>query len=503
MSSPDLSALDSPNPEPNTDAQLTRTAMRGGVAMAGAQIVKIALQFLSIVVLSRLLSPEDFGLVAAVAPVIAFVTMFQDLGMQQAIIQRADLSHDQMNDVFWITMVLALICGGTVVLSSPGVAWFYHDPRLMALTAAASLPLLLGCTGTLPVGLLNRRMQFKPLALLDVASTILGFLATALAAWLGLGYWSLMLTPVIVTLVMVGGAWKLCGWRPTRPRWGKLDREIAAFGANLTGFSFMNYFSRNLDNILIGRMSGAVELGYYDRAYKLLLFPLQNINAPLSRVMVPLMSRMQDDKPRLRQTYLGAVRYLTFLVVPGMAGAITVSPELVGLLFGGRWMEVAPIFAWLGVAGLLQPLNNSTGWVFISQGATRTMFRWGAYSSVSTILSFVVGLHWGAVGVAAAYAISDYLTRTPFLWLIVGRLGPVRFGDMVAAQVPLLVAAGLTWLSVQYLLREYLQGIGLIIVAMGLSYVLSTLMIALLPSGRAFLRDAGRRASSFLTRRIA
>ncbi len=487
MSSPDLSTLETPSALPAPDVQITRHALRGGVAMASAQIVKIAVQFLSIVVLSRLLSPEDFGLVAAIAPVIAFVTLFQDLGMQQAVVQRATLSHEQKNDVFWVTAALALACCVVVVLASPGVAWFYGDRRLMALTAAAGLPLLLGCTGTLPVGLLNRDMQFKRLAVLDVASSLLGFAATAIAAWMGMGYWSLLLTPMVTTLVMVGGAWTGCGWRPDAPRWRGIDREIVAFGANLTGFSFMNYFSRNLDNILIGRASGAIELGYYDRAYKLLLFPLQNINAPLARVMVPLMSRLQENKVELKRVYLVAVRYLTFLVVPGMAGAITVSPELVELLFGPRWAAVAPIFTWLGVAGLLQPLNNSTGWIFISQGHTRTMFRWGMYSAFSTILSFIVGLQWGAVGVAAAYAISDYLTRTPFLWMIVGRVGPVRLRDMLMIQMPLLAAAGGTWLLVQYGLRTQLQGIPLIAAAIGISYLLAILLTASHAEGRNML----------------
>ena len=127
-----------------------------------------------------------------------------------------------------------------------------------------------------------------------------------------------------------------------------------SFGANLTGFNLVNFFARNLDNILIGKYSGAVELGFYDRAYKLLLFPIQNIITPLSRVMIPLLSRIQDDKPRFRDLYLQTLWVLAFVTIPGVAALICTSEQVVAILFGAKWQAVAPIFVWLGLAGLVQ-----------------------------------------------------------------------------------------------------------------------------------------------------
>jgi PST family polysaccharide transporter len=359
------------------DKSWTKTAMRGGALVGAAQGIRVLVQLVSIVVLSRLLSPADFGLMASVAPVITFITLFQDLGMQQAVIQRRDITPFQINQIFWTTAAFGTGCALVIALISPGVAWFYHDPRLTVFTAVAAVPILIASLASLPIGLLNRQMQFGQLARLDIIGALLAFVATVIGAWAGMGYWALLLTPFLLNGTLLAGGWMLCRFRPSRLPWPLLDREIAAFGSNLTGFNFMNYFARNLDNILIGRYNGAVELGYYDRAYKLLLFPLQNINAPLSRVMVPLMSRAQEDLPHLRDIYLRTVRHLTLLTVPGMAGAVAVSHEMVLFLFGPKWLSVAPIFACLGLAGLLQPLHNSTGWLFISQGKTRAMLHWG------------------------------------------------------------------------------------------------------------------------------
>ena len=167
------------------------------------------------------------------------------------------------------------------------------------------------------------------------------------------------------------------------------------FGANLVGFGLVNFLARNLDNVLIGCFSGAAALGYYDRAYKLLLLPLYNVNAPLSRVTVPLLSRIESDKPRLRNAFLKITSQVGLVTIPGMAALVATSGETVEILFGPGWQPVAPIFAWLGLAGLVQPITWAVTWLLVAQGRTATMFRWGAYASSTAILSFAVGLRWG------------------------------------------------------------------------------------------------------------
>ncbi len=483
---------------------LGRTVLRGAAVTGLAQIVKMGVQFLSVVSLARLLSPEDFGLVASVAPLIAFIALFQDIGLQQAVIQRASITPEQLNRIFWVTMLLGMSCVLITCLLSPAVAWFYHDPRLQLLTVVICLPLLISSMSSLPVSLLNRTMRFGALSAIDVTATGAGFLATLTGALCGLGYWSLALSQPVTACVLLFGSMLATGWRPGRPCFW-LERDIFSFGANLTGYNVLNYFARNLDNILFGRYAGSVQLGYYDRAYKLLLFPLQNINWPLGRVMMPVFSRMQDDKPRLRQTYLRTVGLLTLVTVPGIAAVSIVPVDVVRFLFGEKWLPVAPIFAWLGIVGLVQPLHASANWLFVSQGRTDAMLRWGVFSSFTTILSFAIGLKWGAVGMAAAYTISEYAVRLPVLYWIMGRLGPVTAFDYVVVQGPLLLAGAATWgLTHQVFIdRVGLSGLPLIIATGACSYLLAFGVSLLHPSGRQILQEVAGLARKILSRRAA
>lgn len=473
------------NPPP---PQFGRVALRGGLVTAGAQGFKMVIQFISVIILARLLVPEDFGLVASVGPIVAFVGLLQNLGLQQALVQRKDISDRQLNQVFWVSALVGLGSSVVVAALAPAIAAFYGDQRMLGITIASALPLLLGSIAAVPLALMNRHLQFGQLALNDVITAAAGLLAAAIAAWAGMGYWSLVLGPAVAAVVALAAAWQVVRWTPSRPDL-KVDGDILSFGANLTGFNLVNFFSRNLDNILIGKYSGAIELGYYDRAYKLLLFPLQNITQPLTRVMVPLLSRIHEDKARFRDLYVRTNWLLAAVTMPGIAALTLTSEQVVALLFGPRWTAVAPIFAWLGIASLMQSVSSTTGWIFICQGKTKTMFHWGIYSSLTTVASFIIGLHWGAVGVAAAYAISGYVLRVPVLAVLVHRVGPVTAGDFLIMQGLFIVSSLLAWLAYLGLPASLTGQSGLLAVALALclNYGLALVLMLILPQSRKML----------------
>ncbi|RWA59587.1 lipopolysaccharide biosynthesis protein [Mesorhizobium sp. M4B.F.Ca.ET.190.01.1.1] len=472
----------------NPPPQFGRVALRGGLVTAGSQGFKMVIQFISVIILARLLVPEDFGLVASVGPIVAFVGLLQNLGLQQALVQRKDISDRQLNQVFWVSALVGLGSSVVVAALAPAIAAFYGDQRMLGITLASALPLLLGSIAAVPLALMNRHLQFGQLALNDVVTAAAGLLAAAIAAWAGMGYWSLVLGPAVAAVVALAAAWLVVRWTPSRPDL-KVDGDILSFGANLTGFNLVNFFSRNLDNILIGKYSGAIELGYYDRAYKLLLFPLQNITQPLTRVMVPLLSRIHEDKARFRDLYVRTNWMLAAVTMPGIAALTLASDQVVALLFGPRWTAVAPIFAWLGIASLTQSVSSTTGWIFICQGKTKTMFHWGIYSSLTTVASFIVGLHWGAVGVAAAYAISGYVLRVPVLAVLVHRVGPVTAGDFLIMQGLFIVSSLLAWLAYLGLPASLTGQSDLLAVALALclNYGLALVLMLILPQSRRML----------------
>lgn len=471
---------------------LRQSVGRGALATGGAQGIRLACQFASVIVLSRLLAPEHFGIMAMAAPVMGFVGLFQDLGLTQATVQKKAITHAEVNALFWINMAISALLAGLLVLAAPLAARFYAEPAVGLLVAALSLQILVGGAGGQHHAILNRRMQFGRLAVLDSLGALAGLAVAVAWALAAPGYWALYAGGLATAVTATALAWAASGWRPGWPRWVAGAGGLVRFGAGITGFNFANFFARNLDNVLIGRARGNAELGLYDRAYKLLLFPLQQVTNPLSRVMVPALSRMVDEPDRYRHAYLRVAPILLLVTLPGVAMAVALADVLVPFALGQRWAGSARIFQALGFAGLLQPLNNPAGWLFISQGRSGEFMRWGIVTAVTSVAAFVAGLPYGAFGVAVAYAASEYL-RTPFLWLYVGRRGPVRAGDMARAALPFVAGAHLA-VAVLWALRPQLPQAPLPALTLGtaLSYALVAGFAALSEPGRRTLGECLR-----------
>ncbi len=489
-----------PSPFDPPEGPLRRSVGRGAVAIAASQAVMIATQMASVLILSRLLEPEDFGLVAMCAPVIALLGMLQDFGLLQATIQKKDIRHADVNFLFWINVGLSLTLAAGLALLSPLVALFYQEPRVGPLVAAMASIIAIGGLGAQHGALLNRRMEYGRLALISVTGALVSLAVAAGWALMSPSYWALFAGQLAGVLLPTGLMWASSRWRPGLPRGVEGGRALLGFGAGITGFNFANFFGRNLDNILIGRYWGGGQLGLYDRAYKLLLMPVSQITNPLSRVMVPALSRMQEEPGRYRSAFLRVLGLAMLVTMPGIAAATALADVLIPFALGEQWRGAVPIFMALGFAGLLQPLNNPAGWLFISQGRSTDYMLWGFATAAIATVAFVAGLPYGAVGVAIAVSVSDYL-RTPVLWWFVCRSGPVRVGDMIAAAGPK-VLAGLLALAAVWLARPLLPGAPLpaLLCGAALSYVLFVALIALFPSGRATLGEALRLAGGGVRR---
>jgi PST family polysaccharide transporter len=413
---------------PVTRVQAAKGAMFTGVA----QVYRVGLSFLMGIVLARLLTPADFGLVAMVSACVALVTLIQDLGLTQATMQRERLSQAQSSALFWLAAGFSLLLAVVLAACARPIAWFFGEPRLFELTIGFASLVVLGGIQSQHYALLNRELRFKTLARIDALRVTLSLFAGIAVAWLTASYWAIFVVSLVSTLVGLACAWIVSSFRPGRFSFEGEFKQITGVAFGVSGFNLVNYFARNADNLLIGRFYGAEPLGLYDRAYRLLLFPLSQIQVPLGRVMLPVLSRLQSEPERYRNAYAECITLLLAAIHPGLI-FVTVFPEIVFThLLGPHWTPAAEIFRWLGVAGLHQIMTSTVGWLFISQG------RGG---------DFVAGLPWGPVGVAAAYAISDYAIRVPLIWISTGRRGPVTVNDLVAIGFPHLVAAALAGLA--------------------------------------------------------
>ncbi len=483
------------------EGPLRATVGRGAVAIATSQGLQVSTQIASVLILSRLLAPSDFGLVAMCAPVIALLGMLQNFGLVQATVQKKNLQEDEVNFLFWINVAFSVTLALLLVALSPAIALFYEEPRIGPLIAAMASTIVIAGLGAQHGALLNRRMEFGKIAWLSVIGALTTLFVAIGWALISPTYWAIFAGTLAGSLVATVMTWIWSGWFPGRPRSTEDIRGLLGFGAGITGFNLTNFFARNLDNVLIGKVWGSVELGFYDRAYKLLLFPLRQVSNPLSRVMIPALSRMTEEPDRYRHAYLRVLNLSLLLILPGVAWATAMADTLIPFLLGAQWHGSAPIFMALGFAGLVQPLNNPAGWLFISQGRSTDYMIWGFITAGIAIAAFGAGIAWGALGVAVAYAISEYLKTIP-LWIYVSRRGPVRTPHVARATGPFLLAAHLALLLV-WILQDYFAFAPALSLIIGLllSYVVVAVGVLPFKSGRETLRESYGLATGPLKRR--
>lgn len=482
------------------EGSLRKSVGGGAVATSLSQAVQVGAQIASVLILSRLLAPSDFGLMAMIAPVVALLAMLQDFGLVQATVQKAGLKREEVNFLFWVNVAASGGMAAILIAISGLVAAFYGEPEAARLTAAMAIPMFLGAVGVQHMAILNRRMQFWRIAIITVAAAIATLAAAIMWALYSPSYWALFVGSLVGAVTTATGSWVLSGWRPGLPRGVAGAKGLLGFGAGLTGFSFANFFARNADNVLIGRFLGEVQLGFYDRAYKLLLFPLSQIANPLAKIMIPALSRMVSQPDRYRHAFFRVLNLSLLLTLPGVAFAVAMADVLIPFVLGEQWRPSAPIFMALGFAGLVQPLNNPAGWLFISQGRSTEFMYWGLAGAAIAGVAFVLGLQWGALGVAVAYAISEYL-KTPLLWLYMSRRGAIRATDVLLMCGPSVVAAHVALLIV-YLTHNITANLGTVglLLAVLLSYIVFTIILMAFPQGRATMIEAWALLTSPLSR---
>ena len=391
-------------------------SVRGGAVTMVTQACKFGLSLGSNVLLARLLTPHDYGLIGMVTAVIGLVALFKDMGLSIATVQKAEINHKQVSTLFWVNVAASVAIMLLTMALAPAIAWLYREPRLVGITLVLASAFIFGGLTVQHQALLNRQMRFTALAFIDITSVALGVAAAVVMAWCGFGYWALVSMQVVTAIANAICVWRICGWRPGPPVKDSGVRSLLAFGGNLTGFSFVNYFARNLDNVLIGWCWGAQQLGLYAKAYQLLLLPIQQMNAPIAAVAIPSLSRLQNDPQQFRHYYLKALALLTFFATPVAILLIVLSEEIIELFLGSQWREAGIIFRLLGISALVQPICNTTGWLYLSTGRTDRMFCWGLYASTLIEMSFFIGLPYGGRGVAFCYAIAMLLLTGPCLY---------------------------------------------------------------------------------------
>lgn len=408
---------------------LKQFAVSGVKWSSVSQISRQGLQLITTIILARLLSPSDFGLMAMVMVVIGFVSLFKDLGTSAAIIQQKSLSEELLSSIFLVNVTFAFLAMAILFLLSPLVANFYREPRVMSLLRVISLTFFISGLSILQQAVLERDLAFNKLAKLEIIATLSGSIVGIGSAILGYGVWSLVYQSLAVAMVTTILLWCFSTWRPKMIfHWIEV-KSVSSYSLNLTGFNIFNYFARNADYLLIGRFLGAQNLGYYTLAYNIMLYPLQNISGVIGRVMFPVFSQIQNDDALFRSAYLKVASAIALITFPMMLGLMALSKQLVLTVFGSQWVPVILLLMILAPVGLVQSIGTTVGTIYQAKGRTDWMFRWGIAAGILVMVAFVIGMQWGIVGVAAAYAVASLLLVYP-AFAIPFRLINLRVRDL-------------------------------------------------------------------------
>jgi O-antigen/teichoic acid export membrane protein len=404
--------------------------MSGGAVRAIALATRFCLNLASTMILARLLLPHDFGLVAMVTSFIGFFRVFRDGGLSTATIQRHDITHAQVSNLFWINVAIGGLAMLSVAMLAPAISWFYREPKLMSVTLVLSITFILSGSSAQHLALLNRKMRFAAIALGEIASAVFGVVVSILTAWAGFGYWSLVYGTVSSEIVATLLIWLLSDWRPQMPLRHSGTRPLLGFGANLSVGTLLYSLARGSDNLLIGRFCESHSLGLYSRASALLMWPLEQILSPFSAVFLPALSRLQHRPIEYRRVFLRMSETIALIGFSVTGMLLALAHPLTLVLLGSRWEKASSIFAALSIAALYIPLATASTWLLISQGRGRDILLTNSILSVLTVTAFVVGLPFGATGVALSFAGTGLFVRLPILYYLAGRCGPVSAADL-------------------------------------------------------------------------
>lgn len=342
-------------------------------------------------VLSRILTPSDFGLIAIVSVLITFFNLLAEMGIGPAVVQRQDLSKRDFQELFFFTIVVGVILSILFVISAQYIASFYGEDRLVLLCRFLAFGIVLNCLNIIPNALLLKERKFEFIMYRQLLVQILSGGVGIICALNGLGVWAL----VIYTLC--SGLFVFCFNYFKNPLgisfFSKQTlQKISKFATFQFLFGFINFFSRNADNLLIGKYISPSALGYYDKSYRLMMMPIENLTHVFSPVIQPILYEYQDDKEKIFSVYSKLVSILALIGFPLSVFLHFSASELIFIVFGSQWKASVPVFEILALSAGIQIVMSSCGSIFQVANDTKRLFISGFLSAIVMVLSILLGV---------------------------------------------------------------------------------------------------------------
>lgn len=467
----------------------------GGRVMKSASItlasgvVRFVASMATAIILGRLLSPDDFGLVGMVMPLIALVSIFADGGVSYYTLRSRNLNHADTSLTFWLGGIVAFGFFLFFFSASPLVARFYDEPRLTPVAAVLAATFLLTIFSAQHNALVKRCYRQDLFAVAEISGSIVGLVVGVLLAWRGAAYWALVAAPLARQAVHSAVIWSLTRWVPALPRfdWEK-SKAILSFGWFMIFSIALGALMKNIDKVLLGWQFDTQEVGYYTMAYSIMMLPVWQVLTPIGGAVVPYLSQIRSDPARLRQGLQVLVVVLGVIIAPAMCWAALISEPLLRFVLGEQWVPSARIFSMLALASISMALTMPLGWSFVACDQPKRFAAWTTLTFFPVVGGYIIGLNWGGFGVAAAY----FLVTTLLLLVFprfASRCIPVESGAYLIAVGRVVLLSALVSIPIFLMQRMLNVSDWLLIVLTGLVLLLSVPLLFVLIFGRAYLKN--------------
>jgi polysaccharide transporter, PST family len=415
-------------------------SLRGGVISLGARAVNALVQVASVIVLARLLSPEDYGLVSMVSAIVGIAPLLIDLGTRDAVIQQPHITRGEMSTLFWMTFGLGCLFAVLVAASGPLIVGFYGEPRLAVVAAVSSLSLFGMSLGYQHQALMRRAMMYHELAVIDIIGNLVATVVAIAMAFRGWAYWSLVVRPVISSIVTTFCVWWKCRWLPGKPAFTNGVKQMLNFGLHWIGFSGIDFAGKFGDRIAIGYASGAAGLGYYQKACLAYDNCLDLIATPLHSVAMVGLSKLRDNLEELWRSWAKALSTLAFFAMPAFGILAVTSRDVVVLALGQKWETASLLLSILALRGIPHVIDRTVGWLHTAAGRADRFMRWGFIATVAQLVALFIGLPFGTMGVAWSYVVCTYILFLPAIAYSGAPFG-IGVGKVLQAVGPQMVGA--------------------------------------------------------------
>lgn len=476
-------------------ADLRARSVRSGAIAIGGRGTLILLNLGSVMVLARVLRPEDFGVLAMILPLTILFNSVANHALQTSLIHDDHLNDAKTNAVFRSAATRNFLLAALMAASGPLLARLYDDPRATAVAMAWAAFLYAGTLSAVHEALLKRQMRFGTIMSANVAGLVIGIVVAITAALLGARHWALLLQFATMDLFRAVAVWTACGWRPSLRAGagaGAEAKAIREYWRNLAAFRVVGWLADHPDRMLVGYIGGAATLGLYDSARRYAFYPFVELYMSLSDVAVATFSRVAHDAAKYRAFVSRGLLPVLALPLPAIAFVGVEARNAVLILLGDQWLEAVPFVRLMCVAAFVGSVGRVTPWLFLSRGETARQLRWGLYVQMPVMLtSVLIGTRFGAMGVAVGFTIGTCLLALPGLaWAVHG--SPLRLRDVLGIAARPAVGS-LTGVVLLLTMGQWLPDLGGAVPNLAVRLVLFAAVYAvlwfLLPGGRQATRE--------------